>query len=258
MVDDYTKSEDFRQLRNTNREEADRIAAASSDAHSLRASAASAYRESESYRQSAEAMRSMALRGELDWVPEFNSYLARHGALGVTGQEAAMWADRFFRETGVGIGADGQPKAVLFDGAGPGNVTVTPGSYRDPAALRQSHADARLVVDGRIVTSEDIATRNLADRVVVRMQGAGMASDAPASVDDLRFQYDKERFVQSVKRDNVSHDVAENRQEVDARFGEAAEHTSPMHVLGNQGDGRSGSQQLDAEMERRGAGKPGR
>ena len=247
LVDDYTKSEDFRQLRSTNREEADRIAAASSDAHSLRASAASAYRESESYRQSAEAMRSMALRGELDWVPEFNSYLARHGALGVTGQEAAMWADRFFRETGVGIGADGQPKAVLFDGAGPGNVTVTPGSYRDPDALRGAHEDAPLAVDGRTVTSEDIATRNLADRVAVRMQGAGMASDAPASVDDLQFQYDKERFIQTTKRDNSRHDVEANRQEQDGRFGEAAEHTSPMHVLGNQGDGRSGSQQLEAE-----------
>ena len=74
-----------------------------------------------------------------------------------------------------------------------------------------------------------------------------MASDAPASVDDLQFQYDKERFIQTTKRDNSRHDVEANRQEQDGRFGEAAEHTSPMHVLGNQGDGRSGSQQLEAE-----------
>ena len=244
LVDDYTRSEDFRHLRSTNREEADRIAAANSDAHSLRVSAASAYRESESYRQSAEAMRSMALRGELDWVPEFNSYLARHGVLGVTGQEAATWADRFFRETGVGIGADGQPKAVLFDGAGPGNVTVTPGSYRDPAALRRAYEDAPLAVDGRTVTSEDIATRSLADRVAVRMQGAGVASDAPASVDDLRFQYDKERFVQSVKRDNAREDAESGRSSAERIFEDAAENVSPTHVFGYQGDGRSAAQQL--------------
>jgi len=250
LVDDYTKSEDFRRLQSTNREEADRIAAASSDAHSLRASAASAYRESESYRQSAEAMRSMALRGELDWVPEFNSYLARHGALGVTGQEAAMWADRFFRETGVGIGADGQPKAVLFDGAGPGNVTVTPGSYRDPAALRQAHEDAPLVVDGRTVTLGDIATRNLADRVVVRMQETGAAPGVPSSEEDLRFRYDKERFVQSVKRDNTRVDAEAGRQEREGDFKEAADHTSVFHYLGDQPDGRSAHQQLNDEMER--------
>ena len=162
-----------------------------------------------------------------------------------------MWADRFFRETGVGIGADGQPKAVLFDGAGPGNVTVTPGSYRDPDALRRAHEDAPLAVNGRTVTSEDIATRNLADRVAVRMQGAGVAADAPASAEDLRLQYDKERFVQSVKRDNARLDIEGGQQEQGRQFREAADNVSPTHVLGNQGDGRSGSQQLESEMQRK-------
>ena len=249
LVDDYTKSEDFRRLRSTNREEADRIAAASSDAYSLRASASAAYRESEAYRQSAEAMRSMALRGELDWVPEFNSYLARHGALGVTGQEALMWAERFFRETGVGIGADGQPKAVLFDGAGPGHVTVTPGSYRDPNAQRRAYQNDPLVVEGEAVTAERLATRNLGERVAVRMQGTGEAPGVPASEDDLRFRFDQERFVQSVNRDNAQVDAEAGRQEQRGQFDEAAENISPTHVLGWQWDGRSAKQQLEAAQE---------
>ena len=161
-----------------------------------------------------------------------------------------MWAERFFRETGVGIGADGQPKAVLFDGAGPGHVTVTPGSYRDPNALRRAHERDPLVVDGEAVTAERLATRNLGERVMVRMQGTGEAAGVPASADDLRFRFDQERFLQSVNRDNAQIDAEAGRQEQDGRFREAAEHISPAHVLGNQGDGRSGSQQLDAEIGR--------
>ena len=247
LVDEYSRSEDFRRLQSTNREEADRISAARSDALRYSEGASSAFRQADEYRESAEALRAAALRGEIDWTTEFNTYLHRNGALGVTGDEALVWANRFFREAGVGIGADGQPKAVLFDGAGPTNVTVTPGSYRDTGRLRHEHESTPLVIGGEAVTPQSVATGNLADRAVVRAQGTGAQAGVPTSEDDLRFNYDKERFVQSVNRDNAGVDVESERRGEQARFDEAAEHTSIFHHLGDQPDGRSARQQLRDE-----------
>ena len=250
VVDDYIRSEEFRHLQGTNREEADRISAASSDATNFREGAASAFRRADEYRESAEALRAAALRGEVDWTPEFNRYLHQNGALGATGDEALVWANRFFREAGVGIGTDGQPKAVLFDGAGPGNVTVTPGSYRDTASLHRDHEDQPLVVGDRAVTRGSIGTQNVVDRAVVRSKGVGTPG-APTSGADLSLRYEKERFVQSVKQDNTRIDVENGRAEQERRFSDAEDATSVTHHLGNQPDGRSAHQQLRKDRDDR-------
>ena len=111
-MDNYTKSEDFKNLTATDKKAADTITSSLSEAKSKRESASASFRQSEEYRQSAESMKSAALRGQIDWTPEFNRYLAKHDKLGATGDDALEWANKFFRESGVGVGADGQPKAV--------------------------------------------------------------------------------------------------------------------------------------------------
>lgn len=99
------------------------------------------------------------------------------------------------------------------------------------------------------MTAERLATRNLGERVAVRMQGTGEALGVPASEDDLRFRFDQERFVQSVNQDNAQVDAEAGRQEQRGQFDEAAENISPTHVLGWQWDGRSAKQQLEAAQE---------
>ena len=134
-------------------------------------------------------------------------------------------------------------------------MTVTPGSYRDPNAQRRAYQNDPLVVEGEAVTAERLATRNLGERVAVRMQGTGEAPGVPASEDDLRFRFDQERFVQSVNRDNARVDAEAGRKEQRGQFDEAAENISPTHVLGWQWDGRSAKQQLEADREHKTDGR---
>lgn len=245
FVDDYKSSRDFRELQSTNREEAERIAANIGEARGYRESASAAFRQSEEYRQSAELVKSAALSGKLDWTPEFNEFLRRNGALGVTGDDALMWANRFFQESGIGIGLDGQPKAVLFEGAGPGNVTVTPGSYRDPEVLRARAAGADLGQDAGAV-----AAWGQGNRALVGGIGTG-SNSAPTSAAEI--EVDKAAMEERILhwRNDTKGKVAGGQTKLEKQYEDAVELRSGFHLLGDQWDGRSGKQQIVTDQEER-------
>lgn len=246
VMDNYTKSEDFKNLTATDKKAADTITSSLGQSKSLRESASASFRQSEEYRQSAESMKSAALRGEIDWTPEFNRFLRDNHKLGATGDEAVALANDFFRESGVGVGADGQPKAVLFDGAGPGSVTVTPGSYRDPNALKSGQQTAPLIVGGQPVTEQTLRQGKAAGDAQVNARGTG-APLAPVNGDALQAQYDRERRENQAKIDAgiVETDSARKAREGD--FTTAQGNASMFQVLGDQPNGGSGRQQVAKE-----------
>jgi conjugal transfer mating pair stabilization protein TraG len=246
VMDNYTHSDDFKHLSSTNKEAADRINSSMGHSKSLRESALASFRQSDEYRQSAESLKSAALRGEVDWTPEFNRYLAKHHKQGVTGDEALKWANQFFHESGIGVGADGQPKAVLFDGAGPGNVTVTPGSYRDQNVLLHREQFAPLTVGRKPVTEQSLRGQNASNNAQVDARGTG-APLAPLNDDQLRAKYETERVAAQGAVDKGRVEAAEAREKQTGEFKDAQDHTSWFHNLGAQPDGRSAKQQLDKE-----------
>nr|MBL8456293.1 hypothetical protein [Zoogloeaceae bacterium] len=245
FVEDYKSSRDFRELQSTNREEAERIAANIGESQAYRESASAAFRQSEEYRQSAEQVKSAALSGKLDWTPEFNEFLRRNGALGVTGDDALMWANRFFQESGIGIGLDGQPKAVLFEGAGPGNVTVTPGSYRDPEVLRARAAGADLGQDAGAVAAWGQGNRDLVGGI-----GTG-SNSAPTSAAEI--EVDKAALEAGVahRHAQTKGELAEGHTGLETQYKNAVEQRSEFHILSHQWDGRSAKQQVVTDQEER-------
>lgn len=258
FVNDWARSEDFKRLSGSNQEEANRIAASIGEARAFRESASAAFRQSDEYRQSAELVKNAALSGKLDWTPEFNEFLHRNNALGATGDEALMWANRFFNESGIGIGIDGTPKAVLFEGAGPGNVTVTPGSYRDPAVLEARAANATLTVGGETASADSVTGWGAGQRE--RVEAVGVNADASVPRSETRLQQDMAdaEAAERARREEYQGEVGRGRVNLDKGFDEAADKTSIFHHLGDQLDGRSARQQLEqAQDEKRENGAGG-
>lgn len=249
VMDNYTKSEDFKHLAGTRREEASKISSSMNEAHSLRTSAAQSFRQSDEYRQQAEHMKSASLRGEIDWTPEFNKYLADQGKLGATGDEVVSLANQFFNESGVGVGADGTPKAVLYGNYGPSQVTVTPGSYKDTDKLKESAMNESLMVDGKPVNQGTLHNLHAAHQAMVKSRGTGEAL-APTDQRALMDKYMKEREL-AQGRVEAGNSIAtrERGKQIDAYL-EAVDARSPTHILGYQGDGRSGAQQGRDDAER--------
>lgn len=249
FVNDWSRSEDFRRLAGTNQEEANRIAASIGEARSFRESASAAFRQSDEYRQSAELVKNAALSGKLDWTPEFNEFLHRNNALGATGDEALMWANRFFNESGIGIGIDGTPKAVLFEGAGPGNVTVTPGSYRDPAVLEARAANAMLTVGGETASADSVTGWGAGQRERVEAVGVDADATVPRSETRLRQDMADAEAAELARRELHLDEIGRGKVGLDKGFDEAAGKTSIFHHLGDQIDGRSARQQLEKAQE---------
>jgi conjugal transfer mating pair stabilization protein TraG len=246
LMDNYTKSADFKQLAGTSRGEADKISGSMQRAKSLRSSASQSFRQSDEYRQQAENMKSAALRGEIDWTPEFNRFLKERGQLGATGDDAVALANEFFKQSGVGVGADGTPKAVLMTG---NPVTVTPASYADPNPLRAAAQRGPLMVDGKPISEASLRNLNEAHRKVVAARGTGTPM-APTDEKALMVKYVAERELAQGRVDAGSSVAARERaKHVDA-FLAAEEGSSPFHVLGYQGNSQSGAQQGQREVER--------
>jgi hypothetical protein len=249
VMDNYQKSDDFKHLTSTKRDEADKISSSMNRAKSLRASASSAFRQSEEYRQTAENLKSAALRGEIDWTPEFNRFLKDRGTLGVTGDEAVAEANEFFKQTGVGVGADGTPKAVLYGKqGGPSAVTVTPGSYRDPQRLQQAAQEGALVVDGQSVTSGTLEQQNRSNRQTVTARGIGTPT-APTDGQALKEQYDGERQHAQTRVNAGRADAQKEQKAIGNDYLTALDGSSPTHVLGNQGNDMSGAQQVKTDAK---------
>jgi conjugal transfer mating pair stabilization protein TraG len=244
VMDNYTESKDFKDLAASNRSEADKISASMSQAKSLRTSASNAFRQSDDYRQTAENLKSAALRGEIDWTPEFNRFLKDRGTLGVTGDEAVAEANAFFKQTGVGVGADGTPKAVLYGKqGGPSAVTVTPGSYRDPQRLQHTAQEASLMVNGQSATASGMDQLNRANRQTVTARGTGTPT-APTDDRTLKEQYDGERQHAQTRVNAGRTDAQKEQKALGNDYLTALDGSSPAHVLGNQGNGMSGAQQV--------------
>jgi hypothetical protein len=249
VMDNYTESKDFKDLAASNRSEADKISASMSQAKSLRTSASSAFRQSDDYRQTAENLKSAALRGEIDWTPEFNRFLKDRGTLGVTGDEAVAEANAFFKQTGVGVGADGTPKAVLYGKqGGPSAVTVTPGSYRDPQRLQQAAQEASLMANGQSATASGMDQQNRANRQTVTARGTG-TSTAPTDGQVLKEQYDGERQHAQTRVNAGRAEAQKEQKAIGNDYLTALDGSSPTHVLGNQGNDMSGAQQVKTDAK---------
>ena len=124
-------------------------------------------------------------------------------------------------------------------------MTVTPGSYRDPNALKKDQQTAPLIVGGQPVTEQTLRQGKAAGDAQVNARGTG-APLAPINGDALQAQYDKERRENQAK---IDEGIAKTNAAREARagdFNEAKDKSSMFQGLGNQPNGGSGNQQVKA------------
>ena len=249
VMDNYTKSADFKNLTGTDKKAADTIASSWSEAKAMRKTASASFRQSEEYRQSAESLKSAAMRGEVDWTPEFNNYLnklykrSEIKTMAVTGDEAMGLANRFFHESGIGVDTQGNPVAVLKTG---GTPTLVPGSYNDPNALQHRQETAPLIVGGQTVTGQTLRQDKVAHDAQVKARGTG-APLAPVNGDTLQANYDAQRRASQAKIDKGIAETDTARKAREGDFNEAKDKSSMFQGLGNQPNGGSGNQQVKAD-----------
>lgn len=94
-----------------------------------------------------------------------------------------------------------------------------------------------------------LAGQNSANRGVVASHGTGTPM-APINENQLKNQYDKSRAASQAAIDAGRSEVKAGQTTRKQDFVEAGDNVSNAHLLGYQGDGRSGAQQGRDEVER--------
>jgi conjugal transfer mating pair stabilization protein TraG len=240
VVDNYLKSEEFKQLQTSNAESAHRIESAFQQSTTYRESASSDLRTAQEQRDLTQKAETLSRNLNYNNVVEWNRYLRDQGLEGETDRNTLAAAIPGFLRSGTFVGGgDGEMQFKPYEGHGP--TAVAPPSMLDPRwmnskpgeldpdAYRADVEQARMANNHRVQSKarpprvEADAVAQLGERVE---QGISRAAAATAS---------------GVKKG------AAGRNEIAGEFNSARENVPITQNLGNQPNGRSAKQQLDRQ-----------
>ena len=250
VVDSYVKSDEFRQLQNTNRESAQRIDSSFQRARTYRESASADLRSAQEHRELAQKAQTLSRNLNFNNVVEWNRYLRDIGLEGESDKTTLAAAVPGFLRTGTFV--SGRNEEVWFkpyDGQGPSSVALPSNAYGRQTPSNRSDPDLDRNQDLLMLdrSANDDRVRAAAPR---RPLGAAREVAVQAKVDSGVAQI--ETAVGAAGRQATAGSNTLGRE-----LNEAAENVPITQNLGDQSDGRSAKQRLDRKPPEKTGGATG-
>lgn len=255
VLTSFMSSEEFRSLRQSNREASHRLESAYQDYKATRNTYSSEQREADQYQEVARRAEVFSKTYTWNDVARFNEFLKARGHLGSIDRDTITADFKAFLMSG-GVVSDGRGKQfwVPYDGTGPTPTHMRPDANKgfvsgdDPASAARPTDDARDVVE----------TKTLNDLRVRRAQSqAGLSPDGVVGAGDLPQKIDAERKSATDKTLGGAVDVEKGRRDNVNQLNEAKDNVPLAHWLGSQPDGRSALQQLRKSRQPQSGGATG-
>jgi hypothetical protein len=250
VVDSYVKSDEFRQLRNSNRESAQRIDSSFQRARTYRESASADLRSAQEHRELAQKAQTLSRNLNFNNVVEWNRYLRNIGLEGESDKTTLAAAVSGFLRTGTFV--SGRNEEVWFkpyDGQGPSSVALTSNAFGRQTPSNGSDSDLDRNQDTLMLdrSANDDRVRAAAPR---RPLGATRELEVRARLDSGVAQI--ETAVGIARRQATTGGNTLGRE-----LNEAAENIPLTQNLGNQSDRRSAKQRLDRKPPEKTGGATG-
>jgi hypothetical protein len=238
VVDSYVKSDEFRQLQNSNRESAQRIDSSFQRARTYRESASADLRSAQEHRELAQKAQTLSRNLNFNNVVEWNRYLRNIGLEGESDKTTLAAAVPGFLRTGTFV--NGRNEEVWFkpyDGQGPSSVALPANAYGPQAPTDRSAHDLDRSQDLLMLdrSANDESVRAVAPRrsapVAGEMKVQGRLDSGVAQIETAVGTAGRQATVGSNTLGRELNDAAEN--------------VPITHNFGDQSDGRSAKQRLD-------------
>jgi hypothetical protein len=250
VVDSYVKSDEFRQLQNTNRESAQRIDSSFQRARTYRESASADLRSAQEHRELAQKAQTLSRNLNFNNVVEWNRYLRNIGLESESDKTTLAAAVPGFLRTGTFV--SGRNEEVWFkpyDGQGPSSVALPSNAYGRQTPSNRSDPDLDRSQDSLML---DRSANDERVRAVAPRWALGVTSEkaVQGKVDSGVAQI--ETAIRASGRQATA-----GRNTLGRELNEAAEDVPITQNLGDQSDGRTAKQRLDRKPPEKTGGATG-
>ena len=257
VLTSFMRSDEFRTLRQSHQEAAQRLESAYQDYKSTRSTYSSEQRKAEQYQEVARRAEVFAKTYTWNDVARFNEFLKARGHLGSIDRDTITEDFKAFLMSG-GIASDGKGKEfwIPYDGTGPTLTNLRSDTHKsvvgdEPTFAANTSGDA---FSGKTVTDAAAANDH---RVRQAAAQAGVSAQQTVGADGLPQKIDAEKAAVTGKTDNAAVDIEKGSRQNVEQFKDAKDNVSWWHWLGDQPDDRSAYQQLDKSKEPQSGGGSG-
>ncbi len=243
VVNDYRNSDEFKHLRTSNQEASSRIDSSFQQAQSYRESSTLAHQRAKELRDTAQKAETLSTILTGDHTVAINNMLARRGLAHESDpNKLAPVVEEYLRN--YNPYGPFRPTPLMEGGIDP---TLPPASLRKEFDTTTPGGGAGGL--SRLKSSNE---------AVVQRHMGGLDPNSPVGDGGVKNRVESGQQEAGAAVTNATNAVKDGKKEVAGKFQEAKDNVSSMHVVGYQGDGRSGAQQLRDDPDPNKGGKSGK